>query len=43
LLVDNFGEKTLIHLREVVRRIERGELVELPDDPSEVVFERSGK
>jgi hypothetical protein len=43
LLVDNFGEKTLIHLREVVRRIERGELVELPDDPSDVVFERRGK
>jgi DNA-directed RNA polymerase alpha subunit len=41
LLVDNFGEKTLNHLREVVRRIERGELVELPDDPSEVVFERT--
>jgi hypothetical protein len=33
LRIGNFGEKTLADLREVVRRVEQGELINLPDEP----------
>jgi hypothetical protein len=40
LRIGNFGEKTLNHLREVVARIERGELVDMPDEPLEKLYDR---
>lgn len=41
LRIGNFGEKTLNHLREVVARIERGELIDMPDEPLEQLYDRT--
>jgi DNA-directed RNA polymerase alpha subunit len=39
--ISNFGETTLRMLRDVVARIERGELIDIPDEPIEQICERT--